>query len=36
MGAIEDVYQTRFQWLGNFEKQQLQKLKNNILRKINT
>ena len=29
--AIEDVYQTRFRMLGNFGKQQLNKLKRNIL-----
>ena len=28
--AIEDVYQTPFKLLGNFRKQQLNKLKNNI------
>lgn len=31
-GAIEDVYQTPFRLLGKFGKQQLQKLKNKILR----
>ena len=30
-GAIEDVYQTLFRMLGNFGRQQLQKLKNKIL-----
>ena len=30
-GAIEDVYQTPFRLLGNFRKQQLNKLKNKIL-----
>ena len=30
--AIEDVYQTPFKLLGNFVKQQLNKLKNKILR----
>ena len=30
--AIEDVYQTSFKLLGNFVKQQLNKLKNKILR----
>ena len=30
--AIEDVYQTRFKQLGNFRKQQLSKIKNEILR----
>ena len=30
-GAIEDVYQTPFRLLGNFEKQQLNKLKRKIL-----
>ena len=29
--AIEDVYQTQFRMLGNFGKQQLNKLKRNIL-----
>ena len=29
--AIKDVYQTRFRMLGNFGKQQLNKLKRNIL-----
>ena len=29
--AIEDVYQARFRMLGNFGKQQLNKLKRNIL-----
>ena len=29
--AIEDVYQTRFRMLGNFGKQQFNKLKRNIL-----
>ena len=31
-GVIEDVYQTSFRLLGNFGKQQLNKLKNKILR----
>ena len=31
-GVIEDVYQTPFRLLGNFGKQQLNKLKNKILR----
>ena len=31
-GAIEDVYQTPFSLLGRFGKQQLQKLKNKVLR----
>ena len=31
-GAIEDVYQTPFWLLGNFGKQQLNKLKRKILR----
>ena len=31
-GAIEDVYQKPFKLLGNFRKQQLNKLKNKILR----
>ena len=31
-GGIEDVYQTPFRLLGNFGKQQLNKLKNKILR----
>ena len=31
-GAIEDVYQTPFRLLGNFGKQQLNKLKRKILR----
>ena len=31
-GAIEDVYQTPFRMLGNFGKQQLQKLKRKILK----
>ena len=31
-GAIEDIYQTPFRLLGNFGKQQLNKLKNKILR----
>ena len=30
-GAIEDVYQTLFRMLGNFGRQQLEKLKNKIL-----
>ena len=30
--AIEDMYQTRFKQLGNFRKQQLSKIKNEILR----
>ena len=32
-GAIEDVYQTLFRLLGNFGKQQLNKIKRKILRK---
>ena len=31
-GAIEDVYQTPFRLLGNFRKQQLNKLKRKILK----
>ena len=31
-GAIEDVYQMSFRILGNFGKQQLQKLKKKILK----
>ena len=31
-GAIEDVYRTPFRLLGNFGKQQLDKLKQKILR----
>ena len=31
-GAIKNVYQTAFRFLGNFKKQQLQKLKNKILK----
>ena len=31
-GAIEDVYRTQFRLLGNFAKQQLNKLKRKILR----
>ena len=34
-GAIEDVYQTLFRLLGNFEKQQLNKLKRKNI-KLNT
>ena len=33
-GAIEDVYQTPFRLLGNFGKHQFNKIKKNILKKL--